>query len=316
MLTRLHKHKPIIIGTFLIVLSMVFLIPFVVGFGLFFIHGIYKFIKPDSSSFTIRQEKKTENSLFTKTLEPGSTGEDILLLQTLLYQDSSIYTGPASGFYGTLTKNAVSKFQKKHGLPVTGEADLRTTEKLSELYGSMPREFWLDLITTDNNDTAINKDAEPIKEEGPWGVAKRIEGTEYGWTMKLGMDEVMASPKEIFDALNIYRIAKGVHGLNWDESLATFAQSRADYLNSIQKTDDHQGFEEYLKNEDNVRRLGFALLGENASYGYKLNGTHVIEWMYAADAPHDNNQLDTRWSDVGIGVNGTATAVIFGGSRY
>ena len=37
-----------------------------------------------------------------------------------------------------------------------------------------------------------------------------------------------------------------------------------------------------------------------------------IEWMYAGDKPHDDNQVNNRWNYVGIGVKGLATALIFG----
>jgi uncharacterized protein YkwD len=68
-------------------------------------------------------------------------------------------------------------------------------------------------------------------------------------------------------------------------------------------------------NNDGFGKLGFSSLGENSSYGYLLEGVHLIEWVYAGDAPHDNNQLNSEWSHVGIGVNGTATDLIFGGRK-
>jgi len=56
-------------------------------------------------------------------------------------------------------------------------------------------------------------------------------------------------------------------------------------------------------------------LGENISYGYRLEGVHLIEWMYAGDKPHDDNQLDSKWDHVGIGVKETATCIIFATAR-
>ena len=150
----------------------------------------------------------------------------------------------------------------------------------------------------------------PTPDSEPWGVAKQVD--EVTWTMKIGEDEKMATSQEIFDALNAYRQRYGSQILTWDTNLGNYAQTRAKYLNSIKNVDKHEGFTNFVNNEDGFNKLGFTMLGENISYGYKLNGVHVIEWMYAGDEPHNNNQLDTRWDHVGIGVDGLATCLIFG----
>jgi uncharacterized protein YkwD len=152
--------------------------------------------------------------------------------------------------------------------------------------------------------------AKPTVDNEPWGVAKQVD--EVTWTMKVGEDEKMATAQEIFEALNEYRRIYGSQTLTWDEKLGNYAQSRAEYLNSIKNVDKHEGFNNFMENEDGFNKLGFTALGENISYGYKLNGVHVIEWMYAGDEPHDNNQLDNRWNYVGIGVDELATCLIFG----
>ncbi len=143
----------------------------------------------------------------------------------------------------------------------------------------------------------------------PWGVAVQID--EHTWTMRVGMDKTMATPQEIFEALNEYRVRRGSQRLVMDEKLREYAQSRADYLASIKSTDGHRGFADFVEKENGYEKLGFTWLGENISYGYQLEGVHVIEWMYAGDKPHDDNQVNNRWNYVGIGVRGTATALIF-----
>lgn len=144
----------------------------------------------------------------------------------------------------------------------------------------------------------------------PWGVATQIDA--HTWTMKVGSDSRMATPKEILDALNHYRSVHGSGYLAWDNNLAAFAQQRADYFNQIKGTDEHAGFNSYLDNPENVRQLNFYTLGENSSYGFQLLGVHIIEWLYAGDAAHNSNQLNPMWTHVGIGVSGTATDLIFG----
>jgi len=150
----------------------------------------------------------------------------------------------------------------------------------------------------------------PTPDDQPWGVAKQVD--EVTWTMKIGEDEKMATPQEILSALNIYRQRYGSQNLTWDNKLGDYAQSRAKYLNGKKSVDKHEGFTNFVNNEDGFNKLGFTMLGENISYGYKLNGVHTIEWMYAGDEPHNKNQLDNRWNFVGIGVDGLATCLVFG----
>ena len=164
--------------------------------------------------------------------------------------------------------------------------------------------------------TVIQKTIRPTPtiDNEPWGVAKQIN--EVTWTMKIGEDAKMATSREIFDALNVYRQRYGSQMLNWDEKLTNYAVTRAKYLNGIKGVDKHEGFKNFLEKEDGFEKLGFTALGENISYGYKLNGVHIIEWMYAGDKPHNDNQLDNKWNYVGTGVDGLATCLIFGTGKF
>lgn len=146
-----------------------------------------------------------------------------------------------------------------------------------------------------------------------WGVAKQLD--EHTWTIKVGLDKDMATPKQILDALNTYRRSKNRGELSWDDKLAAFADSRAQYFDQIGKLDGHAGFMDFVNNQDGFHKLGFAGLGENSSYGYKLQAVHLIEWIYAGDKPHDDNQLDPKWQYVGIGVYNTSTNLIFASDK-
>ena len=149
-----------------------------------------------------------------------------------------------------------------------------------------------------------------VGDTSPWGVSRQIGADTY--TFKIAPDTHMGTPSEILNALNNYRTRFGSQPLTWDNNLASFAQSRADHLAQIKTTDGHAGFIDYLDNQDGYNKLGFTWLGENISYGFRLEAVHLIEWMYAGDKPHNDNQLNTRWNYAGIGVNGTATSIIFG----
>lgn len=146
-----------------------------------------------------------------------------------------------------------------------------------------------------------------------WGEVKQIEGTTY--SIKVKNDNLMATQGEILSALNNYRSTHGVGTLSWDDKLGNFAQGRAEQFNREQKLDSHAGFNQLFNDPNNMKNMGFMALGENSSIGYTLDGTHIIEWVYAADAPHNNNQLDPKWTHVGIGVSGNATDLVFGGKK-
>ena len=58
-----------------------------------------------------------------KTLRPGDTGPGVKRLQRRLHVK-------ATGYYGKLTKRAVKRFQRRHGLTVDGIAGPKTMRKL------------------------------------------------------------------------------------------------------------------------------------------------------------------------------------------
>lgn len=149
-----------------------------------------------------------------------------------------------------------------------------------------------------------------IQDTTPWGVAQQVG--EHTWTMRIGEDSTMATAVEIFDALNNYRANHGSQKLSLDQKLSEYAQSRAGFFAKNKNLDSHQGFNNFLENEDGFNKLGFTSLGENASFGYQLNGVHIIEWIFAGDEAHDQNQLNNQWNYVGIGVKNTAVCIIFG----
>lgn len=67
-------------------------------------------------------------------LREGVENDDVKKIQELLATDPTIYPkGKVTGYYGPLTKEAILAFQKKHGLPETGEVD-EATKKLLEEY--------------------------------------------------------------------------------------------------------------------------------------------------------------------------------------
>ncbi|EKE15316.1 MAG: hypothetical protein ACD_12C00075G0001 [uncultured bacterium] len=231
-------------------------------------------------------------------------------------KDNLYPSGIISGYYGNQTMQAVKQFQQKYGLEINGNFDLVTLNKFNQVYGGGDRQYYLNLIPTiiptkpPINQSVISQIIDGNQE---WGKAKQI--SEYSWIMKVGLDDRMATAKEIFEALNIYRQTNGSGALTWDEGLALYALQRAQDFSNLGRLDSHEGFKNYVNNIDNLKKLNFWSVGENSSYGYKLHGVHLIEWVYAGDKPHNDNQLNPKWTHIGIGVDGNQTDLIFGGNK-
>ena len=146
-----------------------------------------------------------------------------------------------------------------------------------------------------------------------WGVSRQID--KYTWTMQIQPDSSMATADEILTALNNYRKNKGAGTLTMDDKLRNFAIGRAKTYESLGKLDGHTGFSSYFSDFQHLRDIGFMGVGENSSFGYNMEAVHLVEWVFAGDAPHDNNQKDPSWTHVGIGVAGPAVDIVFGKNK-
>jgi peptidoglycan hydrolase-like protein with peptidoglycan-binding domain len=68
---------------------------------------------------------------FTKSLNTGSTGEEVKELQKVL-KEKGFYSGPITGTFGPLTKAAVKKFQKAHKISQLGNVGPGTRAELNK----------------------------------------------------------------------------------------------------------------------------------------------------------------------------------------
>ncbi|MEK7555706.1 MAG: peptidoglycan-binding protein [Patescibacteria group bacterium] len=83
----------------------------------------------------------TDNALFTENLKFGMRSSNVYRLQQLFATDNEIYPeGVVSGYFGQMTKEAVQRFQIKHGV-VTSDEDAgygsvgpKTRAKLQEIF--------------------------------------------------------------------------------------------------------------------------------------------------------------------------------------
>ncbi|MEY3784032.1 MAG: hypothetical protein RLZZ230_354 [Candidatus Parcubacteria bacterium] len=79
---------------------------------------------------TLKGEVK---SVLRDSIAEGMTGEDITKLQELLATDPTIYPeGKVTGYFGPLTKQAIKRFQERHGATASGEVDSDTHSLLEE----------------------------------------------------------------------------------------------------------------------------------------------------------------------------------------
>jgi hypothetical protein len=82
------------------------------------------------------QQSIHENVLLAAELHEGMSSEDVKLLQEMLAADREIYPeGLVTGFYGPRTKEAVMRFQRKHGLEAVGFVGPRTRSLFNSFLG-------------------------------------------------------------------------------------------------------------------------------------------------------------------------------------
>lgn len=94
----------------------------------------------------------------TRTLKLGSENSEVKALQEALAKDKTIYPeGKATGYYGSLTKKAVIRFQKKYGIEPVGYVGPQTRKKLNEIYGTQATQT--SSAVSSVSDDSSNKDA-------------------------------------------------------------------------------------------------------------------------------------------------------------
>ncbi len=73
----------------------------------------------------------------TRQLETGMRGADVSTLQTFLAQDNTIYPqGLVTGYFGSLTKSAVSNFQARNGIATVGRVGPQTLGVINSQMGN------------------------------------------------------------------------------------------------------------------------------------------------------------------------------------
>ncbi|GIK84243.1 MAG: hypothetical protein BroJett025_08650 [Patescibacteria group bacterium] len=137
------------------------------------------------------------------------------------------------------------------------------------------------------------------------------------------------SNEEVFTALNSYRQAHGVHNLNVNGELCTYAEKRIQDLVAFGTLDNHEGFKNDFADKDNlpdsIRQYPGNTIAENLAYQHCRNmttgenfiaqtGTALIEWCFdSSTMGHREAQLSIDFNDACVRSAQGMFVIIFGG---
>jgi peptidoglycan hydrolase-like protein with peptidoglycan-binding domain len=122
------------------------------------------------------------SSVFTRTLRKGDRGADVKTLQTWLSDIG--YSVPATGYFGSMTKSAVKRFQQAYNLsPASGTVGRRTAAALLSAVKSSSKGSKLH-SSTGGGSPAANTSSGWVF---PLSPLSRVVSPKY-WTLDQGVD--------------------------------------------------------------------------------------------------------------------------------
>lgn len=88
--------------------------------------------------FTLAFSPLLASAALTRQLQIGMSGADVSQLQTFLAEDPSVYPqGLVTGYFGSLTKAAVARFQLKNGISAIGRVGPQTMAAINARLGGV-----------------------------------------------------------------------------------------------------------------------------------------------------------------------------------
>lgn len=131
-------------------------------------------------------------SPITAGLRLGSRGSEVTKLQTLLAQNGQIYpSGMVTGYYGSLTKNAVIQFQLAANIGVDGLVGPQTRTKLNAyILAGIGPDFMNPLVS--NDITQVSNNSATVS----WSTNEAARGSVYYSTTPLFGGDSESAPYE------------------------------------------------------------------------------------------------------------------------
>ncbi|MFH1188664.1 MAG: peptidoglycan-binding protein [bacterium] len=188
-----------------------------------------------------QETKQKQDFQFVSDLHYGSQGEEVSELQEFLSYDVDVYpSGLVTGYYGTLTENAVKQFQKQSGLSETGIVDAQTREQLNKKEKiSSSDEVALSPIPT----TAPEEQQKQVEEKQEVSSLPQTQETDSQdsddrvqlpvvssaiYTInKAPIYDVFQLATSIHEKVNERRVLYGKKPLVWDEHVAAVAREHS-----------------------------------------------------------------------------------------
>ncbi len=131
----------------------------------------------------------TNADVLYRQLQVGSTGADVSSVQTFLAQDPTLYPqGLVTGYFGFLTKSAVSNFQSANGISAVGRIGPSTLPVLNAAMangmnsGTAPTIVSAGVSNISSNSVSVN-----------WFTSENAKGVVYYSTSPLSLGEHLNS---------------------------------------------------------------------------------------------------------------------------
>jgi hypothetical protein len=132
----------------------------------------------------------THAATISQQLEFGMSGSDVSTLQTFLAQDHDIYPqGLVTGYFGSLTKAAVSNFQARNEIPVVGRVGPITLLAINMQLGGGMSNTGADVYAPTISNTKVNTNGNSAIVS--WNTNEVARGVVYYSTSPLTMYETL-----------------------------------------------------------------------------------------------------------------------------
>ena len=162
------------------------------------------------SQFEPALPASTSQPLAYKRLALDSAGEEVIKVQTALYELGYLFESEVTGTFDTLTQNAVIEYQYEHGLTVTGIVDEETWNALFPVTDSIPTEG------ANNPGSSVSVTLNPV-EKSDWYT---------GDIQSVFAPGVVASVTDVYTGIS-YRVKRWAGGLHADVEPLTAADTAA-----------------------------------------------------------------------------------------